>query len=156
MPNITLRNEAVDQPGNNLPSERHIFPGTTPNPFHPHFTPSSSPRRSEMIVCTDSKGLFTRLVIEGRPQHPRTEPACPWQNGRVERFIGTVKRALATEPIADERDVTDVLRDVRTWYNHDRPHDHLLDRTPAEVWAGIDVFALYARPERGIQRQESG
>ncbi len=72
--------------------------------------------------------------------HQRTEPGCPWQNGRVERFIGTVKRALATEPIADRRDFTDALWDIRGWYNHDRPHDHLRGRTPAEVWAGIDVF----------------
>lgn len=56
-----------------------------------------------------------------------------------------------TEPIADGRDFADTLRDVRTWYNHDRSHDHLLGRTPAEVWAVIDVFAPYARPERGIQ-----
>jgi putative transposase len=71
----------------------------------------------------------------------RIEPGCPWQNGRVERFIGTVKRKLATEPIADSEHFTRVLQEVRTWYNHDRPHDHLQGRTPAEVWAGIDVFA---------------
>jgi transposase InsO family protein len=71
----------------------------------------------------------------------RIEPGCPWQNGRVERFIGTVKRALYSDSIADKRDFTYALRDVRQWYNHDRPHDHLQGRTPAEVWAGIDVFA---------------
>jgi hypothetical protein len=74
-------------------------------------------------------------------RHQRTEPGCPWQNGRVERFIGTVKRALALELIADGDDMTDRLRDVRAWYNHARPHDHLQGRTPAEVWAGIDIFA---------------
>lgn len=71
----------------------------------------------------------------------RIEPGCPWQNGRVERFIGTVKRALDSDSIADEKDLTHALRDVRQWYNHARPHDHLQGRTPAEVWAGIDVFA---------------
>lgn len=71
----------------------------------------------------------------------RIEPGCPWQNERVERFIGTVKRALDSDSIADEKDLTHALRDVRQWYNHDRPHDHLQGRTPAEVWAGIDVFA---------------
>ncbi len=45
--------------------------------------------------------------------HQRTEPGCPWQNGRVERFIGTVKRALATEPIAGEGELIDGLRDIR-------------------------------------------
>ena len=66
----------------------------------------------------------------------RIEPGCPWQNGRVERFIGTVKRALDSDSIANEKDFTRALRDVRQWYNHDRPHDHVQGRTPAEVWPG--------------------
>lgn len=71
----------------------------------------------------------------------RIEPGCPWQNGRVERFIGTVTRELATEPIADSNHFAQTLWEIRIWYNHVRPHDHLQGRTPAEVWAGIDVFA---------------
>jgi transposase InsO family protein len=72
----------------------------------------------------------------------RIQPGCPWQNGRVERFIGTVKRALAAESVTDEGEFTERLQDIRAWYNHERPHDHLQGRTPAEVWAGIDVFAM--------------
>ncbi len=64
----------------------------------------------------------------------------PQQNGRVERFIGTVKRALAMEPIADKANFSEALQDIRTWYNHERPHDHLQGRTPGEVWAGVDIF----------------
>ena len=117
------------------------------------------------FVRTDNEAVFTSswfrlgLRLLGI-QHQRTEPGCPWQNGRVERFIGTVKRALASEPIADKGAFTEALRDVRSWYNHDRPHDHLKGRTPAEVWAGIDVFA--PRPRTGPDthstdvRQESG
>jgi transposase InsO family protein len=71
----------------------------------------------------------------------RIEPGCPWQNGQVERFIGTVKRELATEPIMNSEHFALTLREIRTWYNHERPHDHLQGRTPAEVWAVIDVFA---------------
>jgi putative transposase len=74
-------------------------------------------------------------------QHQRIEPGCPWQNGRVERFIGTVKRELAAESITDVREMTRALQEIRTWYNHDRPHDHLQGRTPAEVWADVDIFA---------------
>jgi transposase InsO family protein len=74
----------------------------------------------------------------------RIEPGCPWQNGRAERFIGTVKRELATEPIMNSEHFALTLREIRTWYNHDRPHDLLWGRTPAEVWAGIDVFAARA------------
>ena len=114
---------------------------------------------------TDNEAVFTSrwfrwgLWVLGIRQQ-RIEPGCPWQNGRVERFIGTVKRALATEPIADQGAFTGALRDVRAWYNHTRPHSHLQGRTPAEVWAGIDVFA--ARPRTGIithhtdVRQDSG
>jgi putative transposase len=80
-------------------------------------------------------------------RHQRIEPGCPWQNGRVERFIGTVKRALSAELIANKDAFTNALQDIRVWYNHERPHDHLQGRTPAEVWAGIDVFA--ARPREG-------
>lgn len=54
---------------------------------------------------------------------------------------GTVKRALALDSIADERDLNSALRNVRAWYNHTRPHDHLQGRTPAETWARIDIFA---------------
>ncbi len=105
------------------------------------------------FIRTDNEAVFvSRFFRFGLGllgiRHQRTEPGCPWQNGRVERFIGTVKRALATEPIGDGRDFTDALRDVRTWYNHDRPHDHLQGRTPAEVWARIDVFAPHSRSGR--------
>lgn len=113
------------------------------------------------FVRTDNEAVFVSrwfrfgLWLLGI-RRQRIEPGCPWQNGRVERFIGTVKRALATESIADERDFTDALRNIRGWYNHDRPHDHLRGRTPAEVWAGIDVFTSRARIEGSIHSQESG
>jgi len=73
--------------------------------------------------------------------HQRIHLGCPWQNGRVERFIGTVKRELAKEPMANRQHVMRSLHEIRTWYNHERPHDHLQGRTPAEVWAGVDIFS---------------
>ena len=117
------------------------------------------------FVRTDNEAVFvSRLFRLGLWTlgicHQRPDPGCPWQNGRVERFIGTVKGALASEPIADKGAFTVALEDIRAWYNHARPHDHLQGRTPAEVWAGIDVFA--ARPRIGIithrtdVRQDSG
>jgi len=63
-------------------------------------------------------------------RHQRTEPGCPWQNGRVERFIGTVKRELARAPLANGKEFETALRNVRCWYNHDRPHDHLQGEDP--------------------------
>ena len=111
------------------------------------------------FVRTDNEAVFTSqwfrwgLWVLGI-RHQRIEPGCPWQNGRVERFIGTVKRALASEPIADKGAFTVALKDIRAWYNHARPHDHLQGRTPAEVWAGIDVFAARPRTGRGMRRKD--
>jgi transposase InsO family protein len=117
------------------------------------------------FIRTDNEAVFvSRLFRFGLwllgIRQQRIDPGCPWQNGRVERFIGIVKRELASEPIADGSDFGSALHDIRGWYNHDRPHDHLRGRTPAEVWAGIDVFASRRRPETGIHngatRNESG
>jgi len=58
----------------------------------------------------------------------------------AERFIGTVKRELRQELLTGDKDLDDTLTRIRAWYNQERPHDHLHGRTPAEVWAGIDVF----------------
>jgi hypothetical protein len=97
------------------------------------------------FVQTDNEAVFVSrwfrvgLWLLGIP-HQRTEPGCPWQNGQVEPFIGTVKRALARAVITIDKKFNTTLRDVRTWYNHDRSHDHLQGRTSAEVWAGIDIF----------------
>jgi transposase InsO family protein len=98
------------------------------------------------FVRTDNEAvLVSRLFRLGLwllgIRQQRIEPGCPWQNGRVERFIGTVKRELKQEPLTSEKDFARTLTRIREWYNHARPHDHLQGRTPAEVWAGIDVFA---------------
>ncbi|MDH5640115.1 MAG: integrase core domain-containing protein, partial [Nitrospira sp.] len=98
------------------------------------------------FVRTDNEAVFVSRVFRvglwllGIRQQ-RIEPGCPWQNGRVERFIGTVKRELRQELLTGDKDFDDKLASIRAWYNHERPHDHLMGRTPAEVWAGIDVFA---------------
>lgn len=75
-------------------------------------------------------------------RHQRIEPGCPWQNGRVERFIGTVKRELARHPVADRNDFFTALQEVRQWHNHDRPHDYLQGRTPARSGHGSMCLRL--------------
>ncbi|HWV44618.1 MAG TPA: hypothetical protein VN039_01095, partial [Nitrospira sp.] len=51
---------------------------------------------------------------------------------------------VAGEPCAllieDAASYDRALQQVRTFYNHLRPHQHLYGRTPAEVWADVDVF----------------
>ena len=61
---------------------------------------------------------------------------CPWQNGRIERFFGSLKRPLKQVVLSDRCDLETKLIEFRVWYNHVRPHQHLQGYTPAEVWAG--------------------
>jgi transposase InsO family protein len=109
--------------------------------------------RTDNEAVFTSHGLRVALRLLGiRLQH--SEPGCPWQNGRVERLIGTVKRLLTEHTIDDAASCDRALQHVRTVYNHLRPHHHLHGRTPAEVWAGVDVFAPTRKSRRWLRRWE--
>ena len=95
-------------------------------------------------VRTDNEACFTsRLFRLGlwllRIRHQRTDPHCPWMNGRVERFFGTLKERTQQVVFANPAAMDLGLAQFRVWYNHVRPHQHLQDRTPAEVWAGKPI-----------------
>ncbi|MDY7093937.1 MAG: integrase core domain-containing protein [Acidobacteriota bacterium] len=95
------------------------------------------------IVRTDNEPVFTSglfswaLALLGI-RHHRTAPFAPWQNGRIERFFGTFKRALRSRPQLGEDGLVDQLdlAEFRVWYNHLRPHQNLEGLTPAEAWRG--------------------
>ncbi|WP_158635690.1 integrase core domain-containing protein [Vulcaniibacterium tengchongense] len=61
---------------------------------------------------------------------------CPWQNGRIERFFGTLKRHLDRIAVHGRDELQVKLVEFRCWYNHARPHQHLAGHTPAEAWVG--------------------
>jgi transposase InsO family protein len=111
------------------------------------------------FLRTDNEAVFTShclrvalRLLRIRLQH--SDPGCPWQNGRVERLIGTVKRLLLQHPIDDASSLDRALLHARRVYNHLRPHQHLQGRTPAEVWAGIDVFTSTSKNRRWLRRWE--
>jgi len=92
-------------------------------------------------IRTDNEAIFTsRLFRFGLwllgIKHQRTEVACPWQNGKVERFFGTLKEKLNQWEVASQEELDHSLHLFRFWYNHVRPHDYLDGATPAEVWNG--------------------
>ena len=72
-------------------------------------------------------GLWTLNI-----RQQRIQPGCPWQNERGERFIGTVTQELMQEPVEDGNELITVLKEICTWYNHERLDDQLRRRTPAE------------------------
>ena len=76
-------------------------------------------------------------------QHQRTDPGCPWQNGRIECFFGTLKQKqnLDQWSVDSVEELGNALAYFRFFYNHVRPHQNLSGRTPAEAWAGTDILA---------------
>ncbi len=101
-------------------------------------------------VRTDNDGVFTsklfRLVLAILGiRHQRTEPHCPWMNGRVERFFGTLKQKLDRWAVDGFEQLEFALEDFGAWYNHVRPHQHLGGLTPAEAWLRIDPYATEPR-----------
>ena len=104
------------------------------------------------IVRTDNEAVFTsrafRLALFFLGiRHQRTDPGCPWQNGRVERFFGTLKEKLDRLAVDSFEALNFSLGEFRFFYNHVRPHQHLGGRTPAEAWAGIDPYTTRIRQE---------
>ena len=62
------------------------------------------------------------------------QPGHPEQNGRHERYHRTLKQETAFPPAADERNQQRVFEGFRQTYHHERPHQHLQGKTPAEVY----------------------
>ena len=94
-----------------------------------------------VAVRTDNESVFISrrfrlaLFLLGI-RHQRTVPGCPWMNGRIERFWGTLKAPLRRWAVSDSVQLQASLAVFRTWYNHVRPHHHLGGQTPGEVWSG--------------------
>lgn len=93
------------------------------------------------FIRTDNEAVFTSCLFRLglwllRIQHQRTEVCCPWQNGKVERFFGTLKDKLNQWDVDSFPALNNSLALFRCWYNHIRPHQYLDGLTPAEVWQG--------------------
>jgi transposase InsO family protein len=91
--------------------------------------------RTDNEACFVSRTMRLALGLLGI-RHQRTDLHCPWQNGRIERFFGTLKEKLDRIAVLDGDDLRCKLIEFRCWYNHVRSHRHLDGRTPAEAWAG--------------------
>jgi putative transposase len=99
-----------------------------------------------LILRTDNEPPFrswfwrVSLALIGIRAH-RTRPFSPWENGRIERFFGTLKRSLraAADHGYDFGDLGVEMTRFRAWYNFLRPHQHLDGRTPADAWEGRTV-----------------
>jgi putative transposase len=98
------------------------------------------------VIRTDNEAacrswLFGAVLRLLGVRHLRIAPFAPWQNGRIERLFGTVKRVLRLRAEAGTTTAVSAedLALIRTWYNHLRPHQSLHGRTPGEAWSGKSV-----------------
>ncbi len=91
------------------------------------------------IIRTDNEVVFTSklftlsLWLLGI-KHQTIELHSPWQNGRVERFFGTLKENLNQWSVDSLKQFNQDLHLFRFWYNKIRTHNNLNGKTPEEVW----------------------
>ncbi|MDC0980277.1 integrase core domain-containing protein [Bdellovibrionales bacterium] len=63
----------------------------------------------------------------------RTDKGCPWQNGRVERFIKTLKLELLLRvPIHDTISLSRVCASYKSYFNYLRPHQGIGGCRPSD------------------------
>jgi putative transposase len=86
---------------------------------------------------SDNGTEFVALAVQGWLAHRQVrtlyiDPGCPWQNGKEERFNGTVRdECLNLHVFASLAEARVRLRTFQYHYNTDRPHSRLDYQTPA-------------------------
>ncbi|MDY1547504.1 IS3 family transposase [Luteibacter sahnii] len=91
-------------------------------------------RSDNGLVFTSRK--YTSLVRSYGLQQEFITPHCPQQNGMVERVIRTLKEQCVHRHRFES--LTHAMRTISDWihfYNHQRPHQALKMKTPAEAYA---------------------
>jgi putative transposase len=102
---------------------------------------------------SDNGAEFTAMAVQmwlskQQIQTLYIDPGCPWQNGKDERFNGTLRdECLNSELFASVREARVRLEAFRRHYNEQRPHSRLAYRTPVEFkQAWIEAQAKRADP----------
>ena len=108
-------------------------------------------------IKTDNHAVFRSLQVKKvlrkcRVRRRFSEPGKPWQNGRIERFFGTLKAELRFYMIADRKHLIQSLAQFQFWYDVTRSHQHLNGNTPIDAWEGIDSSV---QPPKSIKKFEA-
>jgi len=95
-------------------------------------------RRIECVMsdngCGYISGDFRAAVAALDAQHRRTRPYTPRTNGKAERFIQTMLRLWAyVRPYNSSDERAAALAPWLRWYNRQRPHGSLGDKSPVET-----------------------
>ena len=95
-------------------------------------------RRVERVMSDNGSGYisadFREAVAVLGARHIRTRPYTPRTNGKAERFIQTMLRLWAyVRPYNSSDERAAALSPWLIWYNRQRPHGSLQDRSPVET-----------------------
>ena len=95
-------------------------------------------RRIERVMSDNGAGYisadFRMAVAALAARHLRTRPYTPRTNGKAERFIQTMLRLWAyVRPYHSSDERAAALAPWLVWYNRQRPHGSLHDRSPVET-----------------------
>lgn len=104
------------------------------------------------FIRTDNERCFTGKVFSSGLKllgirHQCIDLHCPWQNRRIERFFGTLKKSLRLWQFEGRQALALSLAEFAAWYNGVRPHQNLAGLTPLEAWEGVDPFHAPACPK---------
>lgn len=102
--------------------------------------------RTDNEACFTSRMFRVVLALAGI-RHQRSDPGCPWQNGRIERLFGTLKRKLDRLEVVGFDALNNALGEFQFFYDHIRPHQNLAGSTPMEAWAAVNPFATPVKRE---------
>lgn len=72
--------------------------------------------RADNEACFTSR-LFRIVLMLSGISHQRSDPGCPWQNGRIERLFGTLKQKLDQWKVAGFEALNGSLTEFRCFYN---------------------------------------
>jgi putative transposase len=94
-----------------------------------------------VFIRTDNEHCFTSLFMRLALtllgiKHQKSDIACPWQNGRIERFFGTFKvkfKQLNWSKVCPNYLQAELSR-FQVWYNCVRIHENLNYQTPTEFF----------------------
>jgi transposase InsO family protein len=92
--------------------------------------------RSDNEICFNSKLIRFGLWFLGIKKQT-IDKHSPWQNGRIERFFGTLKSTIKNLPksFTNETELPYLLHSFEWWYNEIRLHQNLDGQTPASIHA---------------------
>jgi len=100
---------------------------------------SNNGGKKPRILYTDNGGQFVSKIFEDCLRvrgifHHKTDPGCPWQNGKVERLFRTLfDEWINFHDYQTPKTLSDSLEEFRQWFNNEREIQKLGYKTPMQI-----------------------